>query len=245
MYEGAAALSSLERWQAAVAHNLANVPVPGFKGDGHAVRGMPMGQLPAATQSGFADVLKGVAPTSDVGVSFADGELVRTGEGTHVAVQGEGFFELQSERGKSIYTRDGTFHVDAENYLVSRGGVRVRGEAGPVMVPPGGGAVTIDEAGNVLQNGTSINKLSIVRIDGKENLARVPGGFIVPGGANVEVTPEPEPRLAPGFYEGSNVTPMDQMVQMISLSRAYETNQKMITVFDNQAEQAIRQLSVT
>jgi len=242
LYEGAAALSTLEQWQNTVAHNLANAPVPGFKGQGLAIQGVRMGQIPTMTDSTFEQYLVGQAPKNASQLDFSDGELVRTGESTHVAIQGDGFFELEAGRGKTVYTRDGAFHIDADNFLVNRNGIQVSGESGPISLPASGGEVTIDEEGNVLQNGNVINRLVLTRIDGKEQLTQVPGGFIIAGGANIDVEPVEDRRLAPGFYEGSNVQVIDQMVRMIELSRAYESNQKVINAFDSQKAEAIRSL---
>ena len=238
-------MGALEQWQQNVAHNLANVPVPGFKGQGLAMRAVNSGTIPMVTESDFDGVLKGLSPKNDSRISFADGNLVNSGETTHVAIQGEGFFELESGRGKPIYTRDGTFHVDAENYLVNKNGLRVRGEAGPISVPAASGQVTIDKQGNVLQGGVQVNKLALVEITGREQLTPVPGGFVVSGGANIEVKPMLNASVASGFYESSNVQTIEQMIQLIQISRAYESNQKVVQSFDTQLGNSIQSLSST
>ena len=222
-----------------IANNLANVNTNGFK----TVRAdfedllyqtlRPAGataaggtQLPSGLQVGL-----GSRPAATSGL-FTTGALQVTGNPLDVAIDGAGFFAVQTPQGVR-YTRNGAFQLNAGGMLTTRAGDLVLGEGNqPIRVPPNA-TVQIGEDGTVLANGTRVARLLIVQGD----LTKSPNGDFV-GVAQ----PVANPRVVAGALETSNVSMVREMVTMIELIRAYETHQKIIHAHDDTLQRAINEL---
>ena len=173
------------------------------------------------------------------GLNFLPGEAQRTERELDVAIQGDGFFEVQNADGTKAYTRDGEFHVQPDNTVTTSSGQQVMTEGGsPLTLVPAGGAVTINTDGSVMQNSTSLGKLSIQRFADNSQLTPAASGSFVPS-AGAAPTSVDKPDVLQGYLEGSNVSPMHEMVDLITISRAYESNQKMITTMDTEMQKTL------
>lgn len=243
LYQSASSLSALERWQDAVAQNITSSQVTGYRKRTVEFMGANAGErrLDPNGRSGD-DTQNAVFPTTSVGINFMSGETQPTRRELDVAIQGEGFFEVQMPDGAKAYTRNGEFHVRPDRTVVTTSDREVMTDGGaPLVLLPGGGAVTINPDGTVFQGDTQLGKLSIQKFANPAALIPIAGGMFLPqenaGPMSVE-----KPVLMQGYLENSNVTPLREMVDLVVISRAYEANQKMITSIDQSMQKTLEAL---
>lgn len=232
-----------------ITNNLANVTTSGFKKDVAVFEGL----TPLLTDAAGTDVqpvshLLGSDSTfgrlKKVSTDFSAGAIQMTGEPLDLAVQGEGFFAVQSPEGVR-YTRNGHFTLDAEGQIVTSSGFPVLGSGGPITLPPG--TVSIDSNGRVSVRGleagaivTEIEVLPVYTVSNPDQLRKVGGSlFEVISGTAVPLL---EGRVLQGALEGSNVNPVEEMVAMIEVMRLYEAAQKAIQTADDIAGKAANEI---
>ncbi len=197
-----------------IANNLANSSTPGFKVENF-YPGAPDG---AAAQEGP------IPAASRVITDYSQGLLRQTGNVLDLAIEGEGFFTIQTKEGLE-YTRKGSFTLDREGRIVTLAGGLVMGEKGPITVSSQN--LTIDPAGNIMADGAPVGRLNIVRFDNPQALARTKEGmFRDDGGAGAKRVEKPE--VKSNFLEMSNVNVFREMVGMIDVQRSFESYQKII-----------------
>jgi flagellar basal-body rod protein FlgF len=236
LYQSASSLSALERWQDVVAQNITSSQTTGYRKRTVQFSAESAGelQLSHGATKGSSQSMPMLFAKATPGISYVSGETEPTGRPLDVAVQGDGFFEVQRPDGSKAYTRSGEFHVRSDRTLVTSGGAEVLSVGGePITLTPEGGDVTINQDGTMFQGTTSLGKLSIQKFADNTQLAPAAGGVFVPSaGATPEAVEKPQ--LLQGYLEGSNVTPLREMVDLVLISRAYEANQKVITSIDQQ-----------
>jgi flagellar basal body rod protein FlgG len=234
IYQNAASLSALDRWQDSVTQNIASSQLSGYRKRTVDFIAETAGQIQAG--SGQESAQGAIFPRAAGVINFTPGEPQATGRDLDVAIQGQGFFEVQGPDGQKSYTRDGQFHVQPDNTLTTGSGQTVLTDSGnPVTLLPTGGSIVINPDGTVMQNGTQLGRLSVQNFaDTSQLIPGANGTFTAGGGA--APTPVAKPDLLQGYTEGSNVSPMHEMVDLITISRAYEANQKMITTVDQEQQ---------
>jgi len=247
LYQNAASLSALERWQDSVAQNIASSQMTGYRKRTVNFSALAAGEVQSDGRSRAGGMTSGVSspmlfPKVNAGVSFSDGEAQPTRRDLDVAIQGDGFFEVQRPDGTRAFTRSGEFRIRADRTVVTSGGDTVMSQAGaPFQLLADGGAIAIDNEGVLSQSGTALGKLSVQKFSDPAKLTPLPGGlYAAPAG----VTPVPATtvELRQGYLEGSNVTPMREMADLILISRAYEANQKIITTVDQRIQKTLEAL---
>ena len=245
LYQSASALSALERWQDSVAQNITSSQTTGYRKRTVNFSTQTAGELQTDPHArvGHDAAMPMLFPKVNTGINFVTGETQPTRRELDVAIQGEGFFEIQMEDGSRAYTRSGEFRMRADRTLITSGGQEVLSDGGaPIVLLPGGGAVTINRDGTIFQGETSVGKLSVQGFANPAQLIQIAGGFFVPAsGANPERVDAPE--LLQGYLEGSNVTPLREMVDLVLISRAYEANQKIINTVDQQMQKTLDALT--
>jgi flagellar basal-body rod protein FlgG len=234
LYVAAEGMAARQKAQDAIANNLANLNTTGFKADRPAfatvyerqlyriegARALPIGALSAG------------AILHELYTDLQQGALTTSGNPLDVAIDGVGFFAVQTPQGIR-YTRNGAFQLDASGTLVTRAGSPVLGEGNQPIRAPRNATVQIGEDGSVLANGTRVGRLLIVQGE----LAKAPDGDFI-GAAQ----PVANSRVVAGALETSNVSMVREMVTMIELIRAYETHQKIIHAHDETLGRAINEL---
>ncbi len=202
---------------AVVSNNLANANTPGFKAD----------------RLAFSEVLDGANRSVKMSqyTDFDSGAIQHTGNPLDVAIDGDGFFVVDTPDGQR-FTRDGGFQLGADGMLVTASGFPVLGDGGPLLIDPQAGQVTVRKDGTVSANGIQVGRLSIVRFDGADPVKA--GGNLWTGQGEVPVE---NPKVVPGAIERANVEAIQEMTRMIEISRGYETYQKMIQTMDQVAGQ--------
>jgi flagellar basal-body rod protein FlgF len=164
-------------------------------------------------------------------LNLKEGSLVPTGNKLDVAIQGSGFFALQTAAGVR-YTRDGSFHLNAKRQLVSAQGDLVLGvgrpKPKPIQVPPGD--ISISSDGTVSVNGAMTGKLEIVNFAPGTQLALAGNGeFTAPAGtAKVETNPS----VQQGVLEASNTNAVKGMVSLILAERNAQMMERAMAIFN-------------
>jgi flagellar basal-body rod protein FlgF len=206
--------------QEVLAHNLANASTPGFRAELTAFRAVPVLGEGAATRV--------YALESTPGYNAEPGAVQATGRNLDVAMKGNTWLAVQGLDGTEAYTRTGALDVNNEGVLITKTGLTVLGDGGPITVPanaqvqiaPDG---TISAAvGNAKPQ--SVGKLKLVTPEmplqrGEDGLFR---------GANGDLSADPEARVQDSALEGSNVSPVETMIAMIAAARQFEQQMKMV-----------------
>lgn len=219
--------------QAVVANNLANASTSGFKGQLAAFRAVPTLGPTLPTRTSVVD--------TTTGPDFSPGPLMSTGRPLDIAVKRQGWIAVQARDGTEAYTRDGGLQITANGVLQTRSGLSVIGTGGPISVPPNN-MITIGEDGTVsaIPTDTTPNAVSIVGqlklvnpaeadlVRGDDGLYRQSSGQAAPADPNVQVSS--------GVLEGSNVSPVEMLVQMITHARHFETQVKLLSTADANAQ---------
>lgn len=242
VYQGAASLSALERWQEIVSQNIASASVPGFKKTDASFASV-LGETERAGGDGRSGKeMRGVMPTVVSEISMRQGELRSTGSELDFAIQGGGFFKVQRPNGESGYTRNGEFQLNQERTLVTKEGFPVMGDSGPLTLKPGGGRLSINAEGMVLQGETPVAKIGVYDFPDAKSLKRIGDGLLAPADGNAQPQQVERPSVLCGSLESSNVSPLQEMVSLVSIARAYEASQRVILAHDENTGKAIESL---
>jgi len=245
LYSAATGMEAQQLNLNTIANNLANVNTPGFKRSKIEFQDM-LYQKPrsSGTDSGGGNIVptgievgngSRVAATSKV---FTQGQLTQTGEKLDVAIQGDGFFDVQRADGTLAYTRDGTFKLNAQGQDVNIDGLPIL--SGFQAIPPGTTSITIAENGEVSvqsASGTQSFRLTLTRFANPPGLRSMGGNLYEETAASgtPEVGAASENgfgRLIQGYTEASNVNIVEEMVNLIVAQRAYEINSKSVQTSD-------------
>lgn len=244
LYQSAASLSALERWQDAVAQNITSSQTTGFRKRTVQLSSEVAGKwnINPYGKNSSENELDSVFTKATNGINFLGGETEPTRRELDIAIQGSGFFELKLPDGSRAYTRSGEFQLRADRTLVTAGNSELLTDGGaPVVLLPGAGPLTINKDGTLFQGDTSLGRLSIQKFSNLDKLVPSAGGlFMAPEDAGM--SPVAEPELLQGYLEQSNVQPLREMVDMVLISRAYEANQKIISTVDQQMEKTLQAL---
>jgi len=242
VYQNAASMSGLETWNATIAQNLAQSSNPGYKRAQLSFEGNENGML--GYQGGFDKTLYKATISSEVkgAIDFSHGNMKITEDPLEFAIEGEGFFELKKPDGNYIYTRDGEFKFNNLGELVSKQGYHVMSDERQVILSiPDGGKFEVSAEGTITQNGQPVAIMGLREIEDTSVLKRAHGGFALNEDSEVEALLG-EVKVRQGALEESNVSSTTEMINMITVSRALELNQRVIKSRDELLEKAIQNL---
>ena len=230
-----------------ISNNIANVSTTGFKKSRAEFEDL---MYETIKEPGATTGLNSVSPTgvqSGLGVrtagiqkDFALGSAKITRNPLDIQIEGKGFFPVQTPEGQIAYTRNGAFKKDPQGRLVDQNGNVIQPE---ITIPPNTAGISIAENGEVAvilgvnSEPQTIGQIQLVNFVNPPGLKSLGRNLFMPSrasGAPVQGTPGSENfgTLAQGQLEGSNVNIVDEMVNMISAQRAYETNSKVIQAAD-------------
>lgn len=203
-----------------IAHNLANASTTGYKRRCNAF-------------SKSLEQQEGNSPDAGASTSqldFSQGNIVETGRPLDLALNGKGFFVIETPNGP-LYTRNGVLHINQNNQIVDSMGRIVAGQSGPITVPltVGTSQLRVSSEGTISANGATIGTFNLVDFDDETKL--------IPAGENCYRTPEEgittleaeDITIKQGYQEASNVEIIDELVGMILVARLYEANVKTIS----------------
>lgn len=226
-----------------VSNNLANANTAGFKKDKltfESVLNSNGGATPLKEGGDAAPVFSGERYFTD----FSQGTLLQTGNAFDVALEGDGFFEVNGPEGIA-YTRQGNFKLDGTGRLLTAEGYAVSPE---ITIPANATQVTVGNDGTVSvympgENApTTVGTLRVMDFPKPYALQKIGGSLFVPADPQAIPVPVVETKVVQGAIEGSNVNTISEMVQMIEASRYFEACTKVIKGFDDMAAKAANDL---
>ncbi len=172
---------------------------------------------------------------------YTQGSLRQTNNTYDLALEGDGFFQVRvvDRAGESHirYTRAGNFTITRDGFVTDADGNHLQSEAGDLIVPLEAGEISFDQSGAIYADGELIDQLRIVDFEDYNYLKKYADTFYEPVKGATEK--EPTALVRQGFLETSNVQVVNQMVNLIAITRAYEANQKVIQTMDSSLEQSV------
>lgn len=225
-YAACAGLQAQSRALELVANNLANVNTTGYRAQQALFRSVLAGSV-----AGSADPLnRAINDFNVLGGSRTDlgaGNLERTGNSLDLAIEGTGFFAIQTQA-ETLYTRNGNFQVSRTGRLTTTAGDLVLGEDGrPITVPAG--AISIGPDGTLSSDGAVAGKLRVVEF--APGSAPVAVGSSYYSAPQTDVRPAPDSYVRQGMLESSNVNSVTAVVDLITIQRKAEMLERAMSVF--------------
>jgi flagellar basal-body rod protein FlgG len=235
-----------------VAHNLANVNTTGFKKSRVEFEDLVYQEIRAAGAAASATTEAPVGLEMGLGTravatarNFTAGNLRSTGQPLDLAIQGDGFFQVSLPNGTTGYTRAGTFHLDAQGAIVTSDGYALEPS---ITIPPNATSVSISKDGvvsvTIPGQGASqqLGTLELASFPNAGGLRPLGGNLFEPTTASGDAEtggPGTDARgtLVQGFVEDSNVSVVEEMVNMIIGQRAYEANSRVVKAADEMLSQ--------
>lgn len=244
LYTAVSGMIALEDKQNTIANNIANANTIGYKSEDLVLKSFKEVLLQNKDKLvGNQNVVNKLGTISlgtkvdDVETKFTQGNLRETGTQTDLGISGRGFFEVQ--RGNTVlYTRDGNFRVSNEGYLVTTTGDRVlgrnisTGEAEPIYV--GNSEFNVNSNNEVQINGVATQRVATADFADYSTLKKQGDNYYSAENPieNARVY------IKQGFQEASNVNVTNEMVNMLTTMRNFETNQKILTMIDGTLDKA-------
>jgi flagellar basal-body rod protein FlgF len=268
IYTGASGMTCLNNCMDVISQNLANADVIGYKRVVSVEKNFPelllrrmnddgMIRNPFGSQdlSPVVGVLGIGVEQNEVYIDFSQGSLRETGHDFDVALDGQGFFAVETQFGER-YTRNGTFLLNEQGYLVTTEGYYVLGENGRIQLKENN--FVIDKTGTIYQNQAlaepadrlvskeenewqdtqRVDRLKLVDFKRARYLEKQGSSLYRPNDTSGEprlLAGDNRPTVRQGFLEAANVNPITEMVRMIEVNRAYEANQKSVQSEDGLA----------
>jgi flagellar basal-body rod protein FlgF len=227
--------------QATTANNLANVSTDGFRGQFNTARAVATIGPGLPTRTYPVD--------STVGSNLAPGAIDRTGRDLDLAIEGRGWFAVQGADGREAYTRSGALEISANGQLQTKTGLNLLGDGGPIAIPPDsrvsiardGTVSTIPTVGipnitNAVGRIKFVNPPDADLIRGDDGLFRIAGGGAAPADTNVVV--------ASGALERSNVNAVSAITDIITQSRQFDLQIRLLQNADQNARAAAQLLNL-
>ncbi len=243
VYTAAAGMMANLAAQDAITQNLANAGTTGYKEDlprfesfqeALASRLSPDNQSPIGMLGSGADL-------KDETTNFADGGLQKSGNPLDVAVTGDAALVIQTPQGLRL-SRDGSLSLDARGMLVqTNGNARVLGDNNlPIQIPAKAKDIVINPGGIVTADGVRVGRLRLAGLSAADRPVKM--GDNQYAVATMRAA-SPKAAVRQGYLESSNVNIVKEMVSMISIMRAYETNEKMLQSEDDATGKAVNEVS--
>lgn len=220
-----------------ISNNLANVDTNGYKKEKVTTStfgSMVMERIDSAkTPIGTVTLMNTVNQMKTI---YSEGTLKDTGRTLDFAIKGQGFFAVQGSNGTE-YTRNGSFNVDDQGYLIVNPGGRVLGQNGPIHV--GTDNFTADSEGNILVNGQLIDKLDVVDFSDYNTLQNAGDGLFTASGQPVQVQ---NPSVLWKTLEGSNVDASQELTDALNAQRSLESCSEALKMYDKNLEEAVTEI---
>ena len=225
-----------------ISNNLTNVSTPGFKAD-QFVSGTFKDELFSITGNSSKNTYGNplgrtsmITTPYETITNFSSGSLEETGGILDFAIVGDGFFEVQGLNG-NVYTRNGSFAIDNEGYLLLNGTGRVLGKNGPIQLKTDNFQVERD--GNIIDgNGEFIAKLNIVEFDNMDGFTKVNDGVF----SNATQGRNVDGNILWKHVETSNVDPIQQMTSMMMSQRSLQSAAQVLKMYDQLAAKATTEI---
>jgi len=218
-YIGLSQQMALHQQMDVIANNIANMNTPGFKSQNILFR-----EYVNKTQ----DSGEKISQVQDFGTyrDLVQGTLTQTSNKLDLAIQGDGFFGVQTANG-TRYTRDGSFSLNNKSQIVTKSGYLVLDDNNnPITVQPGVTQISITAKGEISSEKGAIGKLKLAMFNNPQML--IPIGDDLFDAQNAQENPVDKPHIEQGMLENSNVQPVLEMNKMIEIQRMYQAAQNML-----------------
>ncbi|WP_291636424.1 flagellar hook-basal body complex protein [Clostridium sp.] len=252
LYTAVSGLITGEAKQSVVTNNLANANTIGFKSENLSIKKfddvliqnydkIENGQN---TRNTIGSLSMG-SKIDDLNTYFTQGLVQTTDKPTDFAIEGKGFFTVQRDNGidnKNYYTRGGNFHVDGQGYLATDSGDKVLGKSKatgqiePINVSDG--KLQVDKSGNITINGQSLYEFNTVDFQDYKSLKKI-GDNLFEGANPIETA---NITVRQNALEQSNVNTASEMINMMTIMRNFESNQKVIQAIDETLGKAVNEV---
>ncbi|WP_053145612.1 flagellar basal body rod protein FlgF [Erwinia billingiae] len=247
IYTAMGAASQTLEQQAVTASNLANASTPGFRAQLNALRAVPVEGLSLPTRT--------LVTASTPGADTSQGSLDYTERPLDVAVREDGWLSVRAPDATEAYTRNGNMELNPAGQLTIQGNL-VMGDGGPIAVPQGSevtiaadGSITALNPGDPPNATVQLGRLKLVKAVGSEVTRGDDGLFRLTATAQAQrgavLQTDPTIQVMPGVLEGSNVKPVETMVDMIANARRFEMQMKVISSVDENEQRANQLLSMS
>ena len=236
IYNAAKAMQFAEHQHEVSAHNLAHMNSPGHRRQlltHHEFNSYLNGEKkPPPTPNKSGDLFEGLA------TDFSAGPLKSTSRPLDIAIEGEGFFAVQGPQ-STLYTRNGAMYLNDEGQIVTIDNLPVLGQNGPLQVPPNTSseAIIVSHDGSVFAGDTLVGQLQLAVPSDVKDLRKM-GETLYAADADATIETV-EGRFRQGVLEQSNVTPVNELVNLLVASRHYEAAQKTLNAISEALQQRI------
>jgi flagellar basal-body rod protein FlgG len=257
-----------------LSNNLANVNTPSYKKDTTILKAFPEMLIRRINDDGVRVIPPGSydlmpvigkmgtgVEVNEVYTRHTQGAFKQTQNDFDMALEGKGFFCLETEDGER-YSRNGSFLLDRDSFLVTKDGHKVLGENGPIQIKKNN--FMVDEDGNVFENleysddpmrlvsmeenewnqTVLIDRLKLVDFPKLRYIKKIGDSLYreTKHSEKAYIIENERPKVRQGFIEASNVNPVLEMVSLIEVHRNYEANQKMIQASDAALSKAVNEV---
>jgi len=244
IYQGASAMNAAALWQQAISENIAASAVPGYKKQQVTFEGVRAGLLGAQSHQMEVSPQHYSQPTASLRTDFSQGIMRPTGSKTDLAIEGNGFFEVQLPDGKMAYTRDGEFRLSPQGQLVTKDGYPVASDSGTLQVDlKNPGTFTVSNTGEASQGNQNKGKIRLVEFTDPSLLAPMGGGYFTANDPKLQPKASAASSVRQGFVEASNGSVVEEMTNLMMAMRSFEANQKVIQIHDERVNKAINELA--
>jgi flagellar basal-body rod protein FlgG len=236
-----------------IAHNLANINTSGFKFRRAQFQDLLYQNMRQAGASNTAtteipvglQVGLGTKPVASE-IIFTQGDFVKTDNELSMVIQGHGFFQVRQANGNMAYTRNGNFHMNRDGNIVTSDGDLLDPQ---ITIPPDHTSITIGPDGTVSvqqanqTQAQQVGRIELALFQNPSGLENIGNSLFTPTQASGEATTGTPGEnglgsLLSGYVEQSNVSVVEEMINMIVSQRAYEANSKVIRTADEMFTQA-------
>lgn len=234
-YIGLSQQKALQEQMNVASNNIANMSTPGYKG----------------TSVIFEDYLNRAKHNDPTGIKqvsnirtyrdLSQGSLQRTDNKLDFAINGEGYFSVQTPQGQR-YTRDGSFSLDANGNIVTKEGYQVMGDSGPLSIPQGARNIVVGNDGNINTDQGDVGSIRVVNFADGQSLTPEGDNLLSAGQGAVE-QPAEKVTITQGSLEMANVNPIIEMNRMVEILRNYQAAQKMIQNDHDRIRSVIQKLT--
>jgi flagellar basal-body rod protein FlgG len=251
LYTSGYSMLELQKQMDVISNNLANANTTAYKKDTMVYESFPElltkrinDTKSSLNPSGVAGNMQLGYDVSEIYTYYNQGQLMNTGNNLDAAIDGSdnAFFSVMvpDENGNmsEFYTRDGAFTLSPDGTLSTKDGYAVEGQNGPVKLS--GDSFTINPDGTIVQNGQAVDKLLIKEFTDPTTLRKYGSNLV----QTTDNTQEQDfsGTIKQGYLEQSNVNIVKEMVDMITVMRSYEANQKILQAQDNTLEKAVNEV---
>lgn len=223
-----------------VSNNLANATTTGYKKEGCTTRAFDelMGiKIKDMTVGYLNQPIGNLALGAKIGETYRDwdnGSMINTENTYDFALAGKGFFSVSftNKLGvtSTMYTRDGSFQMNSEGYLVTKDGDYILGQSGPIQLPANINQLSVEPTGEIYADGMYVDTFALVDFEDYNYLEKYGENLFraVDGAAQTDSTAT----VNQGYLESSNINVVSEMIDMITIAREYESGQKVINAID-------------